>query len=237
MGVAGGEALGQALAEHDAGGLGRYHLGHRRPQGGPGWRRGHQHQPGLRAKLPDTRGHGPGQGEPELAAPGRGRARCYHHRVEAAQLGVKRYGAGAPAGQVEQRSAPGARTGEGAGLHPAVLDQRRPHVHAVDQLQGGRRPPALHQCGPHGSHRRLRSARVQRVGLGDDGAAGGQRRRRVRPGGPEGQREVRSAEHGHEPDAHARTAYFGPGATGLARSTARVYGHLEQRALLEDVGA
>ncbi len=58
MGVAGGEALGQALAEHDAGGLGGYDFGHRRAQGGAGAARGHQHQPGLRAKLPDPRSHG-----------------------------------------------------------------------------------------------------------------------------------------------------------------------------------
>ena len=77
---------------------------------------------------------------------------------------------------------------------------------------------------------------MQRVGLGDDRAPGGQRRCRVRPGGPEGQREVRGAEHGHEPDAHARAAYFGPGAAGFVRGATGVYGHLEQRALLEDVG-
>ena len=77
---------------------------------------------------------------------------------------------------------------------------------------------------------------MQRVGFDDHRAPGGQSRSRICPRSTEGQREVRRSEHGDGADRQAHAPQIGPWASGLFCRAAGVDGHVEERALLEDVG-
>ena len=133
------------------------------------------------------------------------------HRVHAAQLAVERDGSRSRVGQVEQRTAPCGRAGEGRGGDALVDECGSADLDPGDRGQG----PLGRACGSEGISDDLGDPEGQGgmagAGLHHDRAAGGERGRRVASGHREGEREVAGCEHEHGPDWLSGTADVGTG--------------------------